>query len=246
MKIIFLNTWGGRVTEPLKKFFASHQDVDVFCLQEVWSSTLEKIVDYPDEVPQLFSEIGDILQSHQGIFAPADQDGNYGLALYFKKPLTQIDSGNIMIHNKAEYFPDLDVTSPPRNMQYVTFEKNSKKITVINFHGLWTSQGKGDNPDRLIQSEKIISFLKTLDHLFVLGGDFNLSPDTQSLQNLENFGLKNLVKEYGVVSTRTNFYTKENKFADYVLVSDGTTVTDFQVLPDEVSDHAPLCVTINP
>jgi endonuclease/exonuclease/phosphatase family metal-dependent hydrolase len=56
----------------------------------------------------------------------------------------------------------------------------------------------------------------------------------------EDFGLRNLVKEYGVISTRTHFYTKPEKFADYIFVLQGIDVKDFRVLPDAVSDHSPL------
>jgi exonuclease III len=42
MKIVFLNTWGGRVGQPLLEFFKNHQDVDVFCLQEVWSNASQE------------------------------------------------------------------------------------------------------------------------------------------------------------------------------------------------------------
>ena len=57
---------------------------------------------------------------------------------------------------------------------------------------------------------------------------------------LESAGLRNLVAEFGVTSTRTSLYTRPEPFADYVFVSDGIHVRDFRVLTDEVSDHAPL------
>jgi endonuclease/exonuclease/phosphatase family metal-dependent hydrolase len=194
----------------------------------------------------MFSQVGDILQNYEKIFAPADEDGDYGLAIYYKKSLLLRSDGNIMIHDKTEYFPDPDVTAPKRNLQYLTLQiEDQQKVSILNFHGLWNGQGKGDTEDRLQQSEKIIAFLKTINHPFVLGGDFNLSPGTQSLKMFEDFGLRNLIKESGITSTRTSYYTKENKFADYVFVSKGVQVEDFKVLPDEVSDHAPLYVKIN-
>ena len=53
-------------------------------------------------------------------------------------------------------------------------------------------------------------------------------------------GLRNLVAEFGVTSTRTSLYTGPGRFADYAFVSPGVEVHAFRVLPDEVSDHAPL------
>ncbi len=75
-------------------------------------------------------------------------------------------------------------------------------------------------------------------------GDFNLLPDTQSIQILEDTGLRNLIKETGVTSTRTSHYTKPEKFADYAFVSKNLNIKEFKVLPDEVSDHSPLCLEI--
>jgi endonuclease/exonuclease/phosphatase family metal-dependent hydrolase len=60
---------------------------------------------------------------------------------------------------------------------------------------------------------------------------------------IERSGIRNLVKEYGVESTRTKLYRRYetgSKFADYIFVSPEVKVNDFKVLPDEVSDHSPL------
>lgn len=57
--------------------------------------------------------------------------------------------------------------------------------------------------------------------------------------------MRNLIREYGITSTRTSFYQKPEKHADYVFVSEGISVKAFTVLPDEVSDHAPLLLAID-
>lgn len=171
----------------------------------------------------------------------------WGLAVFFKKDLLVLDHGEIFVHKQKGY--DLEQEKKGRtakNLQYLTLQvEDYQKLTIVNFHGLWNGQGKGDSEDRLAQSENIVSFLKTLNHSFILGGDFNLNPDTRSLKMFEDCGLRNLIKEYGITSTRTSFYAKENRYADYVFVSKGVNVLDFQVLPDEVSDHAPLCVKVS-
>ncbi len=52
--------------------------------------------------------------------------------------------------------------------------------------------------------------------------------------------MRNLVKEFGVKSTRSKLYTKPVKFADYILVSNDVKVNKFDVINMEVSDHLPL------
>lgn len=113
---------------------------------------------------------------------------------------------------------------------------------------MWTGEGPGkgknDSPERLEQSAKILEFTKKIQNPFILCGDFNLLPDTQSIQLFEDAGLRNLIKEFGVTSTRTSFYSKPEKHADYAFISDGMGLKDFKVLPDEVSDHAPLLIDV--
>lgn len=62
-------------------------------------------------------------------------------------------------------------------------------------------------------------------------------PETKSLKMLEDLGMRNLIRESGVTSTRSSHYKKPLRFADYTLVSPDIKVNDFKVLPDEVSDH---------
>ena len=56
----------------------------------------------------------------------------------------------------------------------------------------------------------------------------------------ENLPMKNLILEHKITSTRTSFYTKDIKFADFIFVDNKVEVIDFKVLPDEVSDHNPI------
>ncbi|MGH7175090.1 MAG: endonuclease/exonuclease/phosphatase family protein, partial [Minisyncoccia bacterium] len=58
-------------------------------------------------------------------------------------------------------------------------------------------------------------------------------------------GMRNLIEEYKITSTRTSFYDETEKFADYAFVSPEAKVLDFKVLPEEVSDHAALYLEIS-
>lgn len=245
MKLISLNTWGGRVGQPFLDFIRQHSDVDIFCLQEVWNGGHHMMnksaagVTMSNVIPELYSEVGAILSDHVGFFSSMLYDF-YGLALFVKKTVPVVASGELFVYKEKGYISEQDIANHARCIQYVTLETAQGLRTVINFHGLWNGGGKGDHDDRLLQSDNIIAFVKNLSHPYVIVGDFNLLPETESLKKLEQFGLRNLIKEYGITSTRTSLYKKEHRFADYALVSEGITATNFKVLPDEVSDHSPM------
>lgn len=254
MKIISLNTWGGRGgRDGLIDFFKRNADADVFCLQEIWSARYDHLegasmggtITFSDDVmTEGKQEIAAILSEHAVFFHPHHLE-NYGLMMLVKKSLPVTNSGDVFVHKHRGYVPEGDLGNHARNIQFVTMNTPRGIITIINFHGLWNGKGKTDCAERLEQSDKIIEFLRTLDHPFVLCGDFNLLPDTESLKKFERFGLRNLIAERDITSTRTSFYTKPEKFADYAFVSQDIEVKEFNVLPDEVSDHAPLFIEIS-
>lgn len=249
MKLISLNTWGGRAgKDKLLAFFASYKDVDVFCLQEIWSAPYEHLeghsagglsVDHSNIMVYGMQEISALLDSHRAYFKPHHLD-NYGLMILVKKDLDVISEGDVFVYKDRGHIFEGDVGFHARNVQFATIATKNGNRSILNFHGLWNGGGKGDSEDRLLQSDRIIQFMKTLSNPYVMCGDFNLLPDTQSIKKLEDFDLRNLIKEHSVTSTRTSFYTKAEKFADYALISKEIIIKDFKVLTDEVSDHSPL------
>ncbi len=241
MKLITLNTWGGRVGEPFIDFVEKHRDVDIFCFQEIYDQAKEVMAkDYPNDMYEQFADLGMLLPEHDGFFRPILREV-YGLAIFIKKNLQVKEEGELLIHD-SDSDSILD-GHHLRKLQWVKFNKDGKDFTVVNVHGLWNGMGKNDTPERLAQSEMIKGFMDKVDGPKILCGDFNLNPDTESLRMLgEN--MKDLVKEYSVTSTRTSFYEKPGKFADYIFVSPDIEVKNFKVLPEEVSDHAALFLEI--
>lgn len=132
-----------------------------------------------------------------------------------------------------------------RNMQYISFAKAGKQYLVGNVHGLWNGIDKLDSEDRLGQSRAINGFFqKKAEEYKLLVGDFNLLPETESIRMLEAT-MRNLIKDYKIQSTRTRLYKHHERFADYVFVTPNLNVNSFEVLTDEVSDHAPLLLDID-
>lgn len=241
MKIVSLNTWGGRLGESLLSFFTKHAEMDIFLLQEVFQDATDKTCWNETCRPNLFQEIAALLPEHVGIFAPSVVH-EWGQAAFVKKTIKLTGQGDVFVHHTMDSLDGRDGTAIGRNVQWLKVDQGQEKpLFLLNFHGAWTGIDKNDTPERLEQSKKIIAFVRSLDGQVILCGDFNLNPDTESLQMImRETGLRNLILEKGVSSTRTVFYAKPGKFADYMLVSPGIQVQDFRVLPDEVSDHTPL------
>ena len=244
MKIITLNTWGGRITKDLLDFLETHRESsDIFCFQEIYHKATHVHVAQGSIDPDLtlFDDIEKILPEHQSYFRPHYLE-TYGLASFVKRKLPVIEEDEFFVHHYKGFEPGEVVGNHARNVQRISIKQENENLHIFNFHGLWNGGGKGDSEPRLRQSRKLIEYIRSYEGKKVLCGDFNLSPDTESLKMIEDIPLRNLVKEYNITSTRTSFYDKENRFADYILVNEKVDVTDFRVLPDEVSDHSPLAL----
>lgn len=242
MKIITLNTWSGVVLEPLLDFFQKCRNVDVFCLQEIYNDAVGKDDSHPhlDMKLDLFQRIESKLQdTHTGYFRPAYKDF-YGLAIFVKKDIIVKEEGDTVIYENNN--PE-QRGRHGRNLQYIRIKHQQQDLLVANVHGLWNGMGKTDTDERILQSQRIKEFLTRQSEPIILVGDFNLNPDTKSL-TIVSEGLRDLIKEYNISSTRTSLYTKEGKFADYAFVSPNVEVRDFKVLPEEVSHHAALYLDI--
>lgn len=239
LKLITLNIWGGHVEKPLYDFLKSAEDIDIFCFQEIYRKAPAKISNEERYINlDSFSEIQTLLPNHQGYFRPV-VNGIYGIAMFIKKELAVIDEGERIIHANDNYIG----VGPThhRILQYANIMHHNKELTVVNVHGLWNGMGKTDTKERINQSQMIKEFLNSAHEYTILCGDFNLRPDTESLKILES-GMNNHIIEHDIKSTRTSFYPGDEKFADYILTSQNIAVNTFKVLPDEVSDHAPIFI----
>lgn len=248
MKLITLNIWGGKLSHPLLTFVSQHTDTDVFCFQEVYSSLMKKKIDR-DMQANIYEEIADILKDHQGYFAPHLKDhaldGNVnftlyaGLAIFIKKSLQVKKHGNIFVYRKGTTLLKNDYKTIPRNLQYALITNGEKDYFVGHFHGIWYPKTKIDTQSRIRQCNTIKRFLSKQRCSKLLCGDFNLLPDTKSMHILED-GMRNLIKEFNILTTRNSFYERGEKLADYILTTPDVHVKKFEAMKVTVSDHLPL------
>ena len=252
MKLITLNLWGGIVYEPLMKFIESHaDDADIFCFQEMLFGENPQSTKILKARENLFSEISKRLPefvpykylSEVKYFAAEPIEFKAGQVIFVRKGIKVKDSGNFRTYDKLPVLSTFG-GKLTGSFQWVELEINNETFTICSLHGIWQEgTGKVDTPERIVQSQKIKDFLDAKNKN-IFCGDFNLAPDGKSIEILEE-GMVNLVEKYNIQSTRSSFYNKEQKFADYILISSNVEVKDFKVLDDQVSDHLPLMLDFN-
>ena len=241
MKVVTLNIWGGRIHKPFLDFLKKYsEEVDVFCFQEVFDNPLARRLRlYNDSRQNINKDIKRVLSGFNGWLVPLHDRGE-NLAIYVKKSLHVKVARDVFVYRWKNAMIGSDFSTHGVNLQYIQVKHHDKTYTICNLHGHWTPNNKGDTAVRLLQSENINKFIDLIPGPKILVGDFNFSPDTKAMAILET-RMRNLVKEYGVTSTRSRLHVRnELKFADYIMTSPEVGVVDFKVLPDVASDHLGL------
>lgn len=257
MKAIYLNIWAGKVFEPLIAYLrAASPDTDFFCLQEVFDSPTARTVSWGGRA-DIFTHLKNALPDHVPFHSVTvkDFDGDeqtdfpflHGNAIFAKKNIPILSHGDLFI--AGEHWTGPGTTQIfPHKLQYLRIETDGVPHTVVNLHGVAFPGNKLDTPERIAQSQKIVEFLSGEHDRKILGGDFNLMPDTESIRMIERADMRNLIKEYKVADTRGAIaherYPEHNRqyFADFAFVSPDVNLTNFTIPQVEISDHLPLVV----
>ena len=235
MKLITLNTWGGRVNQPLLQFIKNNDSIDIFCFQEINNNSTDEMMDLPQEEDRnLFLHIQEILPHFMGYFSP--QVPGTGHAIFIKK---EFSVDHVEFHHILDENEIVDMPDPfPRILQSIHLTDG--QLSVYNFHGV-PKADKKDNPVRELQTRRVMEIIDTDTNPKIIVGDFNLNPDTKAIATFES-KFTNQIKESNFTTTRSHYYDKikDFPFADYIFTSSEIKVSQFQVLNEEVSDHLPL------
>ncbi|MBO9097808.1 MULTISPECIES: endonuclease/exonuclease/phosphatase family protein [unclassified Rhizobium] len=266
MRVLCLNGWGGRLYERLVAYVAA-VDPDVLCLQEVVKTpgTGQRWLTYRDQgtaLPQRANFLADVavaLPHHTSIFCPAAEgdlfDGEqpyksqWGLATFVRATIPIIGQTQGFVH--GDYSSDGYGLHPRSRTAHAVrlFDVELQQcITIAQMHGLRELSGKHDTPERHLQANRFALLIMSTarpGEPVVACGDFNLLPESKTFDVLRNIGLTDLVTGRGFRGTRTSFYAKRERYADYMLVNDTVGVEAFEVVSEpEVSDHSPLLLTV--
>ena len=227
MKVVFLNTWNGKIRDGITKFIEKHRDdTDVFCFQEVYESMQpffdRLLLDYKKVTAYKYIQKDD----------------------YFLQA-TYVGGNAALLSTEILFEDDMSL-----GLGIYTQIKCSNKVTNIgNFHGLSKPGEKLDNPDRLRQSQGLIDFFKDKKGVNIIGGDFNILPETESVKMFKKNGYRDLISDFNISNTRNRFAwenypdSKQYHF-NYIFLDSSVKIKSFVVPDIEISDHLPLILDI--
>jgi hypothetical protein len=232
LRAIFLNSWFGKVGKPFLDFIKEQSSkTDIFCFMEF--------------TPEITKKVSKILPEHRGFMEKGMFLESFSVidcqVIFVKKSFEVVSSGSINLYENTP--EDIGFAS------YIILKKSVSTINLLNVHGKVIPGDKNDTSIRLKQSEIIIDFMKDKEGPKIIGGDFNLIPDTKSVAMFEEAGYRNLIKDFNIKNTRNEISWKQfqdkpgyikQHFADYVFVSRDVKVNKFDVPYIEISDHLPL------
>jgi len=204
----------------------NNTDTDIFCLQEATANMR-------DRCKELFIEYTEFTNDKS-----INERDVFNQTIYVKKNLEILESGAL-----------LQDTSDSGLATYIRIKSNDKQVYVCNVHGISRPGDKRDTPGRISQSKTIIDFFDNQDVPIIIGGDFNISPDTESIEMFSNEGYQDLIKDFDIDTTRNHYvwdrHPTKMYYSDYVFLSSSVIVNHFEVPKNEVSDHLPMILDMS-
>ena len=239
--------------------FLSEQKPDILCLQEV-TRRVDKSADADliskDGIDASLPDLADSFYSPTWILSKFEKRNFHGQELfsrdfggklefgtYIKSKFEISKAQNIFVLNHFTY--STDTSNWPeedyRAVQVSDLNVKGSKLRVLNYHGIWTQDKLGT--DRTKRACEIIRDLALeVNYPTIICGDFNLFPDTDSM-NVLNKHFVNLGDIYNIKTTRPESNELSNQsrnVVDYIFVSKDIKVKSFEVQNTNVSDHLPL------
>ena len=167
----------------------------------------------------------------------------YFLIINFLTNFPILDSKNIFYYQEYASFDDTTnfrINDHPRAFTDTILKINEKELQIINVHGTWNADKKGNERTKL-QTKAILEHVRK-DLPCIVVGDFNLLPETTEIREISEKML-NLIDQFNIKSTRPEFddgLDKGNMVCDYIFVNEKVKVNNFYVLNTTISDHLPL------
>lgn len=223
---MFFNVWQGGMGKIFWDYIKSEKEkTDIFCFMEAGDK-------FRAESRKLLSNYTQISAEKYIV----DEEGMFQVT-YIKNNLELLESE-----------PVLGVDPNIGLGLFTKIKYNDKILNLINVHGVARPWEKLDNLKRLEQSRGVVDYMKDLEGMKIIGGDFNLDKNTESVKMFEKNGYRNLIEDFQIETTRNRIswekFNRVQLWADFCFVSPDVNVKGFEVPKNEVSDHLPLVLEI--
>lgn len=240
MKLVQLNIWQGRFTEQIKAFLA-HEQPDIICLQEVYSSSLDTpLMPFFNALEQIHACVPDyhVFFSPVHKFSVLGEEVQYGNAILSRLPLSDTEvffvNGEYTVVDIAAH-----MDSNIRNVQRATIQlENGKKLCLINHHGYWEPSAIGSDIT-IEKMQKVADIITSSPRPLLFAGDLQIISDSPAMNPIKA-QLRDLTGEYKLATTLSSFGKVKGVACDHICVSEEIQVQSFEASEILVSDHLAL------
>ncbi len=269
MKILNLNARQGRAKyfATLLSLLIKNHKPDIITLQEISEcygrNRFSNI--YGDSEHMLTDLRNEFMKDYHFEFAPRQSTWqpceltdvsdvfDFGNLIMWKKTsFSKIGYSSPFIVGDHDSYDFVKPETMPVNIQSLMLRDKAcgKILNVINVHGYYAGKGvgKGDNPIRSMQSERIVNI--ACEHMCVnpqiIVGDFNIRPNTVAFAKIaDDLDMDEAITSFNFKTTRTPLYGLEKReiepFASYVFYTKNVTAKNCLVYDKMlISDHAPI------
>lgn len=251
-KVIQINVWKGTLLPALVPWLIAEAP-DIITAQELSSGNENGC---PDKTLDLYSHLraqlrmnGAMAKDWSILGHPNDYfaKGVYAKGEIVKQEVIPLKIGDtISPEVRRRSYP-----SAPRSLLDCTVMFQGRLLHVLSVHGAWT-ESPVDTPEKIRQANIMVDHIRRLgDAPFIYGGDFNMTPETRTIQMLAAVA-HNIVTAPPSTITRTTHPTihktasfkPQGVLCDHIFVSPHFTAiaVDAPVVP--VSDHLPVRATL--
>lgn len=247
LKVITVNTWGGRLLDSFSAFLKK-ENADIVFLQEVYNAEDPKLEPRFRLLSEFLSRLPYLYHAYAPTFLDTRSVGDVicGNAILSKFPITDQSYTPFDVQfgkYDEEHLDNFEYL--PTNMQRAVLEFAGKTLNVFNVHGIWGLDGN-DNERRLNMSKTIVSQILGKENV-IMGGDFNLLPNTKTISNIEKH-VESVFKNQ-LTSTFNMLHKDKPGYAtsavDMLFVSPHFKVLEHAMPLDDISDHRPLVATLS-
>lgn len=235
MKLLQLNTWSCKLPTGIVKLFQT-ENPDIVCLQEVVTSTdggkiFDTIGSITDEFPFEYQYNTPLVE-----FNFMQHTATRGNMIASNIPLSATNE----LWTLGSFTKDFDYKESggynvARNIAHAEVSTPSGAVHVLTLHGYHIKEHKLGNDETVRACKELVEYAASLEGAVIITGDFNLSPDSESIKIVDQ-SFRNLVVEKGLKTTR-NHLTKKTEVCDYIFVNDKVKVNDFYMSTIVASDH---------